>query len=298
MWNTDTGALKATFAQNGLCSLAFSPDGQLLAAGGYEYETKSRPGLRTETAGNLKVWDLASGKERHVLAGHAKKVIALAFSPDGKTLASGSMDGSARLWDAATGQELAVLSHPHQGQYPKWVLGVTFTPDGTTLVTVTNHPGVIRLWDVATRQVRAELTLEKTDDFARDFTCVALSRTGDVVAAGTSSDSTYVGKPGQVKLWATATGKVLATCKGHTGGVYALEFCADGKTLASAGWDGKVRLWDTVTGQERLALQGHDGKVTCLAFSPTGDALVSGGEDGAARLWLTAAEADLRAFQK
>jgi WD40 repeat protein len=107
-----------------------------------------------------------------------------------------------------------------------------------------------------------------------DFSSVAFSPDGKLLAAGTRAGSIY--------LFRVAGGQLTHTLKGHTGGVWALAFSANGKSLASGGQDKTVRVWEVPTGKERLRLDGHAGGVFTVAFAPDGLRLASGGADGTA----------------
>ncbi|MET9694891.1 trypsin-like peptidase domain-containing protein, partial [Streptomyces sp. NPDC006514] len=202
------------------------------------------------------------------LAGHTKAVNSVAFSPDGTTLATGSDDGTVRLWDTATGKTLTTL--PQTGS----VWSVAFSPDRATLATG-GDDGTVRLWGTATRKTHATLK-----GHTGAVNSVAFSPDGTTLATG-SEDTT-------VRLWGTATRKTHATLKGHTGAVNSVAFSPDGTTLATGSEDTTVRLWDTATGKPRTPLKGHTGAVWSVAFSPDGTTLATGGDDESVWLWDTA----------
>ncbi len=204
-------------------------------------------------------------KESATLSGHTAPVISVAFSPDGKTLASASGDSTVKLWDVSTRQELATLN-----EHKDSVHSVAFSPDGKTLASASGD-STVKLWDVSTRQELATLNEHKDSVHS-----VAFSPDGKTLASA-SRDNT-------VKLWDVSTRQELATLKGHTA-VSSVAFSPDGKTLASAGEDNTVRLWDVSTGQELATLKGHTDPVISVAFSPDGKTLASAGEDNTVKLW-------------
>jgi WD domain, G-beta repeat len=208
-----------------------------------------------------------------ILTGHTDQVLSVAFSPDGKTLASGSADHAVRLWDVATGDPIGDPLTGHTGR----VWSVAFSPDGKTLASGSDD-ATVRLWDVATgRPIGSPLI----DDIGGVLS-VAFSRDGKTLASG--------GDDRTVRLWDVATGRPIGDpLTGHTGPVYSVAFSRDGKTLASSSLDATVRLWDVATGRPiGSPLTGHTGRVWSVAFSPDGKTLASSSDDDTVRLWNVA----------
>jgi WD40 repeat protein/tRNA A-37 threonylcarbamoyl transferase component Bud32 len=209
-----------------------------------------------------------------VLAGDQRalpKVVGVAISPDGKTLAACAIDGTVKLWDLGSGQCRRTLS-AHQGA----CRDVAFSPDGKLLASVGDDRQV-KLWDLAGEGARSMAYVHP--DWLDH---VAFSPDGKTVASA--------GGGGSVKVGDVATGRLLRTLTGHTGLVCALAFSPDGNVLASAGgWrpidaGAELKLWDLRSGWES-SLEGHTAPVRAVAFSPDGRKLATSSDDGTIRLW-------------
>jgi WD40 repeat protein/uncharacterized protein YraI len=250
-------------------SVAFSPDGALLASGG---------GSADRT---VRLWDTHTGESVRVIDAHQHLVWHIAFSPDGKTMATASEDGTLRLWEVATGKQLAVLD-----ELDVAVFGAAFTPDGKTLASVDNYKAV-KLWDVATGQQIGALEGNR-----QLIQSVAISPDGTLLATG-GGDST-------VRLWNLATGESLGILGEHGGLVNAVAFSPDGAWVASAAVGGEVTLWNVKTRESQVVV--HLGGMVppgmfSVAFSPDGTVLAFGSMDGTIGLWDMAAGKGLAEIQ-
>jgi WD40 repeat protein len=205
---------------------------------------------------------------------HGDKVRAVAFSPDGRTVLTGSEDGTARLWEAATGKEIATLRHA------SWVYAVAFSPDGRTALTG-SQDGTARLWDAASGQERVILR------HAFYVGAVAYSPDGRTVL----TESSNWDRTGTARLWDATTGKELHTFR-HAASVRALAFSPNGRAVLTGSWDRTARLWDVASGQE-VATFRHNAPVVALAFSPDGRTVLTGSGDKTARLWEAASGKEL-----
>jgi WD40 repeat protein len=311
LWDLATGkeACAGAGHTGAVSSVAFSPDGKTVC---------SASGDAT-----ARLWDAGTGREVAILRGHQDAVLRARFAPDGgrggvtpPLLATGSLGGEVRLWEAATGKAL------WRGDAGT-VFDLDFAPDGKTLAIVGNSTAV-RLWDVAS--ARERLRLE--GGLGSGLSAVALSPDGRLLAAAggwrcavweaasgrrqeavtaainaappeqsAGYDYPYIAispdgrtlalsRPdGGVRLWELATGGERLRLGGHEKEITALAFAADGRTLVTSSLDDTVRLWDTGTGRELRRLPGHRGPTYSLALSPDGRTLASGGADTTVLLW-------------
>jgi WD40 repeat protein len=304
--------------------VVFPPDGNTLASSSMD--------------ATVRLWDIATGEAIATLEGHPDQVNAVAFSPDGILLASGNgtvwgfsgdvwqleggtpfmvVDGTPMplpnmviLWNMTTGTE-----QRRWDGFETAMWSVAFSPDGTTLAAGSGTPmdlidGAVRLWDVATGELKATLQ-EKQSVWS-----IAFSPDGTILASGSgagitlwnvathgmieswgkdparsvtfSPDGTLLvsGHPsGKIHLWDVASNQEQATLDAHDGIVYALAFSPDGTTLASADQDGTVRLWNVATGNTVATIRIPQTWVAGVAFSPDGTLLATGSSDGLVRLW-------------
>lgn len=251
LWNARTGDHVRTLDDPWVQSAAFGPDGDLLASGCQR---------------DVCLWDVESGELSAALTGHEGAVHGLAFNGDGTMLATASQDTTVRLWDIAAGEHLTTLSG-HRSN----VRAVAFSPDGETLVTGGHI--TVRLWDVETGKGIAELTEHGNSTVHT----VAFSPDGTTFASGDAS--------GNVLIWDAETNERRAMRDEHGSTVNAMAYSPDGSVLATAGNDSAVRLWDPATGAPLGAFEGHRSPVHAVAFSSDGTTLASGDQDGTAHLW-------------
>ncbi len=244
-----------------------------------------------------------STSQPRCLTGHSHAVWSVAFSPDGRILASGSLDGTLRLWNPTTGNCWQVLQKHHSG-----IWSVAFSPKHRSaasnhlLLASGSQDQTIELWKICfgvastgtedespTLLVQPLRTLTGHTGWIR---CVAFSPDGEMLASGSSD--------GVIKLWQVETGRCLQTFKAHSSLVLAITFSPDGQYLATGGGDGTLKLWNRFLLRNHEAgeddrispylpllhtLEGHQKWVRFLAYSPDGTLLASCSHDGTIRLW-------------
>ncbi|WP_185845656.1 WD40 repeat domain-containing serine/threonine protein kinase [Kibdelosporangium aridum] len=302
-----TDHIKLTGHEEEITSVAFSPDGKLVASGD--------GGLHDEGPKAL-LWDAASGKLLATLIGPpgpgGGSVSAVAFSPDGKLLAGGGnhLNDSTRLWNVADRQLIGSLTD--SGSIMKYL---AFSPDGKTVAGVT-HKGGAKLWDVATRQVKIGLPDHNGNRnlvFSPDGSLIAYAgkgrneeariveaasgRTVRSIEDATGSDVSFSpdGKnlavpdadgTNSVRVYDMATGESTAWFdKNDEIIIDSVAYSPDGKTIAAWGQGNTIQLWDVATRRIRAVLIGSAGNVNTVVFDSTGTRIASGGDDKTIRIW-------------
>lgn len=202
------------------------------------------------------------------LAGHTEMIYAVAFSPDGKLVVTGSFDQTLKLWDAATGKEVKTFggSAGHQKQ----ILTVAFSPDGQGIASG-GQDNLIKIWDVPRTSPLRQFTA------GQGLTAVALAPDGSRLAAA--------GVDGKLTAWTTAEGKNVWSITAHRGPVTGLAPSGNGQLLATGGEDHAVRFWNVADGKPVGALGAHAGTVAAVAFHPNNTLAVSAGHDGLLKFW-------------
>ncbi|MGB6199948.1 MAG: WD40 repeat domain-containing protein [Candidatus Acidiferrales bacterium] len=285
LWDIQTGKSRRTFSTTAADlydGYAFSPDARTFAVG-------SNPNTDIDHY-TVTLRDVATGKTLHAMTGQTKQTDDNEFSPDGRTLASGSQDQRLMLFDVATGKLIREIDDPVGMVSP-----VAFSPDGRTLVTGSNNYepmnddnpadeiNTIDVWDATTTNQLQ--TLPRQDNWTSS---VAFSPDGKILATANWD--------AKVTLWDVASWKVLRTLSGQTDTITAVAFSPDGRTLASGCNDSSIKLWDVASGKELVTLAGHTDQVVSVVFSPDGKSLASGSFDNTIKLWDVASGKLLSTF--
>jgi WD40 repeat protein len=293
--------------------VAYSPDGRLLAS----------------TGAVARVWEVRTGRLLLSLRGHTRQVLRVVFSPDGSRLATSSADGSVRVWDAATGQQLVSIERP-TGYFSN---GLAFSPDSRQIACDEGGPNATaaKFWDAATgKELFSWQVPEPPPGRVPDpLKGVALSPDGKYMAAfgfgsiwlvevqtkkavpltvpshgihrvvfsRDGSRLAAAGLNGQVRIWQVPTGNVLTTMRFFAGRIWGFAFSPDDRYLAAAGSDHTVQVVNVADGRGIMALRGHAGVVYAAVFSPDGRQIASAGNDGTIRFWdITAPQEGPRLF--
>ena len=306
--NTKVGLPEGAIARlgkGGINLMRFSPDGTRLAVG---------------TDVGVWLYDVPSGEETALFTGHSGQVNAIAFSTDGKILASGGFANPIiQLWELDTGNKRSTLTLAEKNDS---IAALAFAKDNTTLISLDqsreiahwdintgkklentikvdafkaaafsqdgdafatgDKDGILRLWDATTNHRWATFSEPFNEAERLDIRALAFSPNKKIFASA--------GEDKTVRLWNTENRTKLGTLEGHGNWITAIAFSADGKTLASGDTHKKIILWDVSTGREHATLSGHTSTINALAFAPEGTplyggCLASGSADGTIRFW-------------
>jgi WD40 repeat protein/serine/threonine protein kinase len=289
-------------------SVAVSPDGQRIASAGngtlvrvwdaatggvsFDFPDHTAPvfavvwhpdGRRIATAGSagrqntVMVWDASDGRVDFKLAierdSSAGPYQAVAFSPDGRDMVTGQLEGAVKVWDAKTGKGGRIL-----GAHAREIRGLVFSRDGRKLASASGD-GTVKLWDATRLSEKQEPRITLQARVPGPSVNVAFSPDRRRMATG--------GEENTIKIWDVDTGQELQTLRGHRGEVYTLAFSPDdeGRWIASGGEDSTVKVWDSRTGKLVHSFRGHTGLISSLAFSPDGKRLYSGSRDTTVKVW-------------
>ncbi len=261
-WRLPEGAT-ARLGKGSITQIAYSPNGMHVAAAG---------------SAGIWIYDVTIHQEVALLTGNMGPVSGVAFSPDGRTIVSGSNDGSVWVWNVKTGEHRQILTAEQE-----WVSSVAFSPDGKIIASggacVEGMCPGISLLDTQTGK--------RLKSFGGLYTTLSVCFSPDGKTLASSGDEWG----SNIRLWDVQTGELLKTLKKRTAfedfkgrDVNSVVFSPDGKTIASGSGNGTIRLWNANTGEFIKYLVGHTKSVNSVAFSPNGNTLISTGEDGVC-LW-------------
>ncbi len=310
-WSLPEG-VKARLGKGWITDMSFSPDGNQLAVA---------------TSIGIWIYNIQTGNEEALLTGHTELVTSVAYSPDGKTLASGSLDWTIRLWDVETRKHTKTLLR-HKGvvnsvayspdgnrlatggddgiyswDVKNWqhqkihknvfieVISVGYSPDGKTLV-VSCKDGSIHVWDIVKQQeIKLNYAHKLRPRTPKEYLGYVLS-----FVFSTDSNTLSPGDDDRIRLRDVVKDKIKLVPAWIKGSFHSLAFSMNNSTIVAGSHEGKLYLWDKVTGKHKQTLEGHSDKVTTVVYSPDGNMFATASLDGNIRLWGTVSQLQKRIF--
>ena len=245
---------------NSVASLAYNPNGQILASGSYD--------------NTIKLWNLTKNKEISTFKGHSAWVAAVAITPNNKNLVSGSYDNTIKLWNLVNGRQIRTFKGHSDS-----VGTLLVTKDGKNIISG-SFDRTIKVWNLGNGE-----EIRTLSGHSSKVSSIAVSPDNKTLVSG-SDDQT-------IKIWNLVTGELIRTLEGHKDKVSSVAISPDGKTLVSGSHDRTVKLWNLTTGEEirtftsgsKSFSKAHSEWVSCLAISPDGNILASGSGDRTIKLW-------------
>lgn len=262
LWSVEEKALRETFRNEAeRCHfVCFSPNGHMLAT-----VVSPKQGKRTDAV--VRLWNLQTGQETGSFPAVTGTLPIVAFSADSKVLATVDENRNIQLWDIAE-KRLQQMLRMRKGR----ILSLQFSKDGNQLHAM-NEYGTLMTWEIRSGQI---LSSRELQSYESEKECAAFSTTAQLVATGS--------KGATVQVWEAATGKLLASLRGHRGQVLSVAFSPSGELLASGSRDQTARVWDIAAARELATCDTHS-YVRSLCFAADGNTLVIDGAGGTVNLW-------------
>jgi WD40 repeat protein/tRNA A-37 threonylcarbamoyl transferase component Bud32 len=265
----------------------YRPDGKQLASAGGKL---SEPG-------DIKIWEVRTGKLLKTLSGHTNVITALAYHPDKPILASSSYDKTIKLWDLNAGKEIITLRGHTDNVYH-----IAFSPKGDKLASA-SHDRSVRVWDYEQYPIDPERSVRIFTGHDLPVTSVAFDPdpTRHLLASGSSDRPPKLGgRDRTIKVWNLATGQLERSLEGHEGDVESLVYSADGRTLISAGGRanqrGELHFWDADAGKIRVKHHGLSDRILHVSISRDGK-VAAAGSDGILRIWNQTVSSEALSFR-
>ncbi|MEB3279140.1 MAG: NB-ARC domain-containing protein [Lyngbya sp.] len=288
LWNTENGQKLLIFQgkTTGVKSIAFSPEGELIASGSDDQ--------------TVRIWQVSTGECLDRWSGHLDSIKCVNFSPDGQMIASGSNDRTVRVWNLRSGKCLHVFNGHTEG-----IRSVIFSPD-SRIIASSSDDQTVRLWSIVTGECLGTFIGNATWNWT--VACIQAVAEDEPTENGHSSLNSEF-KPAKirwiasscdeniVRLWDIESGQCFQSLEGHQDSVWAVAFSPDGELLASSSDDQTVRLWQIKTGTCLKTLKGFESQVCSMAFSQDHQILATGSQEQMVQLWDVATGQRLRTLR-